>query len=396
MPELVQFLESNTIRLKKEQQLQNSLLSISEISKQVKINNSNESRNHYQLLHYLYAEGLLLDKRRSPEIYECIEKIKILLSIKTDITIFLANQLDTLAGLFISNNQIVIVLHSKLLDLLNLEELCFVIGHELGHFKFEHYLLSNLDLEGLPSRFTLQIYEHSRLSELSADRAGLISCGSFATCYSALNKVASGSSSPLIKFSFQETDFQADKLRELLKNKEYLLEAKRSHPYSILRIGALHALEYEFLNQCSKDDNIKGHQNAEAKVLEILEIMSPKKSDNTSWLLSLAAIWVAYSDGKISLSERKEVAKLCSDSEFTELYNLCRTKDNPCIIIEDIFHETYTSVNLSLAQKALFMEKLVAVAFADGKLSPKEKSTLKYISELIDLDERFLMALLKL
>ena len=233
------------------------------------------------------------------------------------------------------------------------------------------------------------------MSEVSADRAGLISCPSFAVCYSALRKIASGTSSPLIRCHYSSDDFQTNRLKRFLEDKDYLLEAKRSHPYSLLRIGALRAFENSIANATSAEEVYERLLSAEKESNKILGIMSPKKSNDASWLQVLAAFWVAYADGSFDMSERKEVAKLCSDKEFSELFNLCRSQNKPCEFMEELFLNTYQSVKLSLPKKAHFIEKLAAVALADGSVSHQEESTIKYICELINLDVRFLPNLLK-
>jgi Zn-dependent protease with chaperone function len=80
----------------------------------------------------------------------------------------------------------VVVLHSALLEQLDRDELAYVIGHELAHVKFKHTTLL-----GLIGQLGTQTYgspllslllrgiflSWMRVTELTADRAGLIACG---------------------------------------------------------------------------------------------------------------------------------------------------------------------------------------------------------------------------
>jgi hypothetical protein len=75
-------------------------------------------------------------------------------------------------------------------------------------------------------------------------------------------------------------------------------------------------------------------------------------------------------------------------------FNLCRKKNNPSGFMEEMFLGTYESVELSLPKKATFVEKLVAVARADGTITPEEEETIRYICQLINIDMRFLNHLL--
>ena len=60
------------------------------------------------------------------------------------------------------------------MNLLNLDEIKFVIGHELGHLKYQHHkIIKDQEKKSLPI-FTIRLFEHSRYAEISADRCGLV------------------------------------------------------------------------------------------------------------------------------------------------------------------------------------------------------------------------------
>jgi len=388
-------LEAQKIRLPKEKELQELLFSTSQVLNLAQKADQKRRLATTALLHILYAEGLQLDEYRSPEIAGCVKQIKKRLSIPHEIEVFVSNDVDSLASVVkVDSANYVVLLKSEIIDLCTLEELSFVIGHELGHVAYEHFVLKDLDADGLPSRLTVKLYEHARLSEVSADRTGLFCCQSFAVAYSALRKIASGTASALIRCDYTADELQTERLKLFLEKKQYLLEATRSHPYSLLRIGALRSLEKAML-QAQGRDVIEMITFANREIDEILSIMSPRASDDESWLLVLAAFWVAYADGSFDLKERREVAKLCSDKEFSDLFNLTREKENPAGFMEDMFVNAYQTVQLTLPKKAIFVEKLVAVARADGTITPDEKETIKYICRLIDIDRRFLNHLIR-
>ncbi len=52
-----------------------------------------------------------------------------------------------------------------------------------------------------------------------------------------------------------------------------------------------------------------------------------------------------------------------------------------------MFLGTYESVQMTMPKKATFLERLVAVARADGTMTSEEKETISYICQLIDLDK---------
>lgn len=149
-----------------------------------------------------------------------------------------------------------IVLNSALIDLLDEEELRFVVGHELGHALSGHAVYQTmlewlLDLSGLLSAIPVggvafrvvqaALLEWSRKAELSADRAGLLATQDPQTAFRVQMQVASGGHLEDLdptSFFAQGADYDADgDLRDSLL-KVGLLETQ-SHPYAVVRATEL-------------------------------------------------------------------------------------------------------------------------------------------------------------
>lgn len=77
----------------------------------------------------------------------------------------------------------IITISSALIDLLDENEMKFVIGHELGHLIFQH----NRGCRGGASNHRI-----SRIQELSCDRIGLLACKSISDAISTQIKCSSG------------------------------------------------------------------------------------------------------------------------------------------------------------------------------------------------------------
>ena len=94
----------------------------------------------------------------------------------------------------------VVVLESALLEVMDGDELAFVICHELGHVRLGHTWLNSLvgGLAGIPSPagafglMQLAFLWWNRACEHSADRAGLLATGRPDKAISALVKLATG------------------------------------------------------------------------------------------------------------------------------------------------------------------------------------------------------------
>ncbi len=94
----------------------------------------------------------------------------------------------------------VIVLHAPLFEIMDAEELQFIIGHEMGHVRLGHTWLNTLigGMAGIPSPYAafailnLAFRSWNRACEFSADRAGMLACGNPHKAVSALVKIYAG------------------------------------------------------------------------------------------------------------------------------------------------------------------------------------------------------------
>lgn len=137
----------------------------------------------------------------------------------------------------------VVVLYSPLLTIMDEGELRFILGHELGHIALNHTWLNTLlgGMAGVPVSFgvaiilTFAFRWWNRACEYSADRAGLLACGSLEKATSALIKLVAGAvrSQTEMDQVMAAVDAEDD---SLLGN---LSETLSSHPLVINRIEML-------------------------------------------------------------------------------------------------------------------------------------------------------------
>ena len=144
-----------------------------------------------------------------------------------------------------------VVVYSGTIDLLEEDELQYIIGHELGHILSDHVLYHMMvqglvDFINLPAKdlIELPLYYWSRMSELTADRAGLLACQDLNTAIRAMIKMAGLPQSQYDKINVQAFIDQARDFNE--KNTGFLDEtfkfiaiANSYHPWLVLRAAEL-------------------------------------------------------------------------------------------------------------------------------------------------------------
>jgi Zn-dependent protease with chaperone function len=138
----------------------------------------------------------------------------------------------------------VIVMFSSLFNLMDPEELRFILGHEMGHVSLGHTWLNSLlgGMAGIPTSFGASVLLNAsflwwnRACEYSADRAGLLACGNPVKAVSALAKLATGGrmqSQGDLAQALQLLEAQDDSMISRVQ------EILSTHPMIVRRIQAL-------------------------------------------------------------------------------------------------------------------------------------------------------------
>ena len=150
----------------------------------------------------------------------------------------------------------IIILNSGLIDLCDEEEIMFVIGHEVGHIKSNHMLyhmmvqVVNYFIDSLPGGTLIAgglqyaLYYWYRMSEFTADRAGLLCCQNQDAMIRAFIKMAGLPKSEYGNihtdaFLQQARDFKMLDYDGLNKAVKLLSIADDSHPWTVMRSAEL-------------------------------------------------------------------------------------------------------------------------------------------------------------
>lgn len=198
--------------------------------------NSNELDNSH--LSNLLTNSIKVDKKILPKVGKAIDTVFERIKIDNVFNFFVTsdnNQANASCSLMSSASRPDIILTSRLIELLSLEELQFVIGHEVAHFVYQHALYPNHN--NIEERnLKLNILNLSRAAEISADRIGFLACASLEDSLRANFKLASGLSDK--HFNFKPSVY-LDQLRDLEDLGKSSSELWSTHPSFLIRMQSL-------------------------------------------------------------------------------------------------------------------------------------------------------------
>ncbi|MCC3762973.1 M48 family metallopeptidase [Glycomyces sp. TRM65418] len=203
----------------------------------------------------LMGSAIRVDRHQYARVHDAYLQVAAVLD-ATDLPELYITRNPDLGGMCIGIDKPVIVVNSGSLDVLDEAELKFLLAHELGHALSGHGLYRTLlmvllrlttSVAWIPVGvvglrvITAALYEWSRKSELSADRAGALAVQDPAAAVRVMAKMAGGgdlSDVDTAAFLEQAKEFETggDLRDSFLK---LLLLEQRSHDFAVARAAAL-------------------------------------------------------------------------------------------------------------------------------------------------------------
>ena len=278
--------------------------------KDFKKDSSELDNNH---LSNLLTNSVRVSKEILPKVGSAIDTVFERIKIENNFNFFVTadnNQANASCSLMSSASRPDIVLTSRLIELLSLEELQFVIGHEVAHYVYQHALYPNHN--NVEDRnLKLNILNLSRAAEISADRIGFLACASLDASLKANFKLASGLSDK--HFNFKPSTY-LDQLRELEDLGKSSSELWSTHPSFLIRMQSLiwfsMSKEYhEFFDQ-KKKGSYSLSEIDEKLDTKIKKITGDELEKSNKGIYESALIWgsldIYLSDKKFSKDEQEE------------------------------------------------------------------------------------------
>jgi len=200
------------------------------------------------------ASSVRASEQQFPQLYQSLLDGCYILDLPTVPELFISQD-PTVNAMALGADKPFIVITTGMVDLMDPEEIRFVIGHELGHVLSGHavyrtmlYHLLNLVTRiawlpvVLPARGVIwALEEWYRKSELSCDRAGLLAGQDIDAARRALMKTAGGSR--LVEFNSDAFHQQAREYDAVPDVREGLLKLLQlqgtTHPFAVIRFAEL-------------------------------------------------------------------------------------------------------------------------------------------------------------
>lgn len=279
----------------------------------------------------LLAGAVRVGSQLLPDLDNAVNQVKDRAGIVETLECYVYDHPMINASVFQTKSQLFVLLSSAAIEKLRPQELEFVIGHEIGHIAFGHLNLpvgAILETdERVQPKQAIQLLSWNRHAEISADRAGLLCCGSLDVAASAFFKVLSGLSIPDLKVNPIQFGAQFDQLREEIFREGAEEMWTLAHPLAPLRMKALNIfwdsdMAKTLMPSAEGKRPVAKCDDEIVKLLGYMEPLSSRSSADVDPLLEPFLLWgglyVAASNRVIEPSEVKAIANIVGEQRVKD------------------------------------------------------------------------------
>jgi len=388
-------MQAERLRYRNDHEQCTSLLKEREVVRVREFLEKREAEGPTGLRRRLLSTSVRLSRGMAPDIYrlsdECVER----LSMEIPLELYVYNSPQFNAMCFKpEEGRLFVMFSSALLEGFTPKELQFVIGHEFGHYVYDHhaipigYLVKGQNPVG--PALALRLFAWSRNAEISADRAGAWCANELDSVASALFKLASGLTGSLVTFNLEEFLKQVDDMQ--LEDNEPGQGAPQgdwfsTHPFSPLRVRALKLFfESELMTSSGSDID-----QLDVGVQRLMSLMEPNYLESRSTsaiamrnLLFAGAIVVAGAEGEMTQAEIDMFKQYFDDGEFSDRLDLERIKrEMPQRIAR-------AKENTTETQRMQVLRDICVVASADAPINDVERNALNDIADELEISRTFI------
>lgn len=377
-------MDYSKIRIKLEEEVGRNIMDTIEgdiISNLIKASKAETESNYYKF--FLEGHSFKVTKDLAPKMYDIFEEVCERLDFNEKIDFYITNspELNASASYRIEDDEPHIInINSGLIEKYDEDELKFVIGHEIGHILSDNIIIKNVinfvfpDVQRIPMVLYNKISLWDRLSELTADRYGIIASQNLDKCISAFFKLSSGLDLGKINFNIEAFLKENDKKLEYFESENAVNLS--SHPVNPLRIKAIQyffdsKLFQQIVNEKSTSEDAQLEENIGKLVNLLLVIRSSELDRHRSWFIASAGLVMAGIDEDINAEEYENILNVLSNFVVFPSVMLKEIYDNNKQ--HDIFIQSAQQIlNHNPGERDAMFDFLVNVAISDKELFKKE------------------------
>jgi hypothetical protein len=340
----------------------------------------------------LEGHSFKVTPQMAPALYQLFSEVKSRLNYQKEIEFYVTNdpQLNAFAVPRITDTMPDLInVNSGLIEMLDNDELSFVVGHEIGHLISRNARVSRLIQFIFPGSSTIPlILSHKidlwkKLSELSADRMGFLACPNLEKCISGFFKLSSGLKTSRINFDYLA---YLDNNEEVLK---YFTESNNpnllSHPINPLRVKALQVFsQSETFRRVMAGEEMEDDPQLDSetdKLTEILLTLSNSEMDyHRKYFVATGGLMMSVLDKQLDQEEHNNILGVLSRyTVFPEAFlkNIAESGQ-----VEEIFEASITNILAkNPAERFGMLEYLVDMALSDNQIFRQEIDFVYHIGE---------------
>jgi len=337
----------------------------------------------------LLSSSVKVSKDIFPSISKGIEEVFEKLNIQNNFSFFITSdpmQANAACSVMPFSSNPDIILTSRLVELLNEDELKFVIGHEVAHYHYKHSLYPNhTTASGRVD--ALNMLNLSRAAEISSDRIGFVACKSLENSLRAIIKIASGLSEKHINFNFSALLKQLKELENIGRNES---ELWNTHPNFLVRAQALvwFATSIEYKKFSSSKGGSYSLKEIDQKINETINKITGNEIEiSNKEVYERALIWgtlkIFVKNGKLSKDEQDKLKNKFGENKISSAISFLKNTNEKSLEkkIEDAFEQAKL---LLKSEKNRLMDELKDKAASIGK---NNAGILKILSKFANILE---------
>jgi len=352
----------------------------------------NVDRHRNNVRAQLLSTAVRVESNLLPNITDAFHTLKTRAGLEEEMEAYVFEESSINAFVTKGRTRTLVGLSSGAVTKLSSKELEFVIGHEFGHTLFDHldiYTGHLLQSDALNTQQCMRLLAWQRSAEISADRCGLICCGSLDVAATGLFKTLSGLGGD-IKISPADFASQWDHLVHEVITGADGEQWQMTHPFPPLRMKAM--MEFWQANESQEGDSDRSTSDeAIDRLLAMMDPLARENPDAVDPVLENYFLWgglyLALANGNFHEKERSQLESITSRASLEQVLADGIPTTDDCLQKFSENHEGWTK-KLTTLEVHRVIQGLLQVTYADGQIDESETESFKKVGAVLRLTDR--------